>query len=116
MPPPVPARVKLGRMMAGRPTKARPSRASSRVWAALDFGLSRPSLSMASRNFWRSSALSMTSALAPIISTPHFFSAPLASSARAVFSAVWPPMVGSRASGRSLAMIFSTISGVIGSM
>ena len=57
-------------MMAGRPTKARPSMASSRVWAALDLGLSSPSLSMASRNFWRSSALSMTSALAPIISTP----------------------------------------------
>ena len=71
---------------------------------------------MASRNFWRSSALSMTSALAPIISTPHFFRAPEASSARAVFSAVWPPMVGSRASGRSLAMIRSTKAGVIGSI
>ena len=71
---------------------------------------------MASRNFWRSSALSMTSALAPIISTPYLASTPEASSASAVFSAVWPPMVGSRASGRSLAMIFSTISGVIGSM
>ena len=71
---------------------------------------------MASRNFWRSSALSMTSALAPIISTPYFLSAPEASSDRAVFSAVWPPMVGKSASGRSLAMIFSTISGVIGSI
>ena len=34
----------------------------------------------------------------------------------AVFSAVCPPRVGSRASGRSLAMIRSTKSGVIGSM
>ena len=59
-----------GRMIAGRPTNSRPSMASSMVWAALDLGLSSPSLSMASRNFWRSSALSMTSALAPIISTP----------------------------------------------
>ena len=33
----------------------------------------------------------------------------------AVLSAVWPPRVGSSASGRSLAMIFSTNSGVIGS-
>ena len=33
----------------------------------------------------------------------------------AVFSAVWPPRVASSASGRSLAMIFSTNSGVIGS-
>ena len=37
-------------------------------------------------------------------------------SAIAVFNAVCPPMVGSSASGRSLAMIFSTISGVIGSI
>jgi hypothetical protein len=34
----------------------------------------------------------------------------------AVFSAVWPPMVGSSASGRSLAMIFSTTSTVMGSI
>jgi hypothetical protein len=46
---------------------------------------------MASRNFWRSSALSMTSALAPIISTPYFLSTPEASRASAVLSAVWPP-------------------------
>ena len=37
-------------------------------------------------------------------------------SASAVFSAVCPPIVGSSASGFSLAMIFSTISGVIGSI
>jgi hypothetical protein len=71
---------------------------------------------MASRNFCRSSAFSITSARAPIISTPYFSSTPELSSARAAFSAVWPPMVGSRASGRSLSMIRSTISGVIGSM
>ncbi len=88
MPPPVPARVKLGRMMAGRPTNSSPSSASSSVWAALERGLSSPSLSMASLNFWRSSALSMTSARAPIISTPCLLSTPEASRARAVFSAV----------------------------
>ena len=37
-------------------------------------------------------------------------------SASAVLSAVWPPMVGSSASGRSFSMILATISGVIGSM
>ena len=79
-------------------------------------GLSSPILSMASRNFWRSSALSITAALAPIISTPYFSSTPARSRARAVFSAVWPPMVGKRASGRSFSMILATISGVIGSM
>ncbi len=59
--------------------------------------------------------MSITSALAPIISTPYLAKTPEASNARAVFSAVWPPMVGRRASGRSLAMIFSTMPGVIGS-
>ncbi len=82
----------------------------------VDFGLSRPILSMASRNFWRSSALAMTSASAPIISTPYFSSTPFSNSAMPVFRPVCPPMVGSNASGRSLAMIFSTISGVIGSI
>ena len=51
MPPPVPARVKDGRITAGRPTNASPSSASSIEWAALERGDSRPSLSMASRNF-----------------------------------------------------------------
>ena len=70
---------------------------------------------MASRNFSRSSARSMTSAFAPISSTPCRFNAPDASSCIATLSAVCPPIVGSSASGFSLAMIFSTISGVIGS-
>jgi hypothetical protein len=34
----------------------------------------------------------------------------------AVLSAVWPPMVGRSASGRSRAMILATTSGVIGSI
>ena len=54
--------------------------------------------------------------LAPISSTPYFSSTPVSCSAIAVFSAVWPPRVASSASGRSLAMIASTTSGVIGSM
>ena len=79
-------------------------------------GDSMPISAMASRNLSRSSARSMTSALAPISSTPWRARAPLSNSFIAVLSAVWPPMVGSRASGFSRAMIFSTISGVIGSM
>ena len=79
-------------------------------------GDSMPIAAMASRNFSRSSARSMTSALAPISSTPCRSSAPDAASCIAVLSAVWPPMVGSSASGFSRAMIFSTISGVIGSI
>ena len=53
--------------------------------------------------------------LAPISSTPYFSSTPRSCSAIAAFSAVWPPRVGSSASGRSLAITFSTNSGVIGS-
>ena len=58
----------------------------------------------------------IASTLAPISSTPYFSRTPRSCSAMAVFSAVWPPSVASSASGRSLAMTFSTISGVIGSM
>ena len=79
-------------------------------------GLSSPMRSMASRNSLRSSALSIASARAPIISTPYLARTPWRSSASAVLSAVWPPMVGNSASGRSAAMIFATMSGVIGSM
>ena len=116
MPPPVPPRVKLGRITAGRPVSASPARASSIVCAMVDRGDSIPISDIASRNFNRSSARSITSALAPISSTPHRFNAPEASSFIAAFSAVCPPIVGRMASGRSLAMIFSTISGVIGSI
>ena len=71
---------------------------------------------MASRKSWRSSALSMASAVAPIISTSNFSSTPIFLSDRAQFSAVWPPMVGQEARrGRSFSMILATISGVIGS-
>ena len=92
------------------------SRASAMEWAMAERGLSMPMAAMASRNLSRSSARSITSALAPISSTPWRASVPAACSFMAMLSAVCPPMVGSRASGRSRRMIFSTRSGVIGSM
>ena len=49
-------------------------------------------------------------------STPYFSSTPDSARATAVFRAVWPPIVGSNASGLSFSMIFSTISGIIGSI
>ncbi len=58
----------------------------------------------------------MASALAPISSTLYFASTPDCASDNAQLSAVCPPMVGRMASGFSIAMIFSTNSGVIGSM
>ena len=68
----------------------------------------------------------MASALAPIISTSSRSSVPERCSFMAVFSAVWPPNVGNRTnlpmapkrfiSACSRTMIFSTASGVTGSM
>ncbi len=115
MPPPVPPRVKLGRITAGRPVCASAARASSRLCAIALRGLSMPIADMASRNLRRSSARSITSARAPMSSTPCRASAPDACSRIATLSAVWPPIVGRIASGFSRAIIFSTISGVIGS-
>ena len=76
----------------------------------------RPMLVIASLNFRRSSAFSIACSFAPIISTPYFASTPCLWRSSAQFSAVWPPIVGSTASGRSFAMIFSTTCQVIGSM
>src|SRR4029434_1320421 len=74
---------------------------------------------MASRNSWRSSALSMASAVAPIISTSNLSSVPWRRSDSAQFSAVCPPMVGNSAKPpgmtlRSFSMILATISAAIG--
>ena len=79
-------------------------------------GVSSPILVIASRNRSRSSALSMASAVAPIMVTSYLSRTPMRRSDSAVLSAVCPPMVGKSASGRSFSMILATISGVIGSM
>ena len=62
-------------------------------------------------NSSRSSALRIASALAPISWQPCRSSAPLSCRARPTFRPVWPPSVGSTASGFSTAMICSTTSG-----
>ena len=71
---------------------------------------------IATRNSSRSSAIRIASREAPISSTPCFASTPASASSSAQFSAVCPPMVGSSASGFSLAMIRSTVAALIGSM
>ncbi|MNC66445.1 hypothetical protein D3C75_1168390 [compost metagenome] len=86
------------------------------LWAMPERGQARPMSRMALSKRERSSALSMVSALAPIISTPNLASTPCFSRSSAQFSAVWPPMVGSRASGRSFSMILATVCHLIGSM
>ena len=77
--------------------------------------MSQPISRIASRNFSRSSATMIASICAPISLTPYFSSVPFSLSATARLSAVCPPTVGSTASGRSRAMIFSRNSGVSGS-
>ena len=88
-------------MIAGRPISASASRAASSERTTWLLGRSSPILSIASRNRPRSSALSIASGEAPISSTPSRSSVPSRARAMAVLSAVWPPMVGRSASGRS---------------
>ena len=115
MPPPEPPIVKPGRITQGRPISARARRASSMSWATPERATSSPQLRIAARNRSRSSALRMTSGRAPIISIPRRSRRPVSFTASAVFRPVWPPRVGSTASGRSFSMMLATISGVIGS-
>ncbi len=80
------------------------------------FATASPIRAIASPNSFRSSAIAIARCFAPISSTPCFSSTPDSASAIATFSAVWPPIVGSSASGCSRSMISSTYSGVTGSM
>ncbi len=89
--------------------------ASSSEWAKPDAGVDRPISSMASLKRSRSSAVAMASGLAPITSTPLASSTPRSDSAMVRLSAVWPPRVGSRASGRSRSMMAVRTSGSSGS-
>ena len=91
------------------------ARHSSRVWQTTLRATSPPSSSTIFLNDSRFSPRSIASMLAPISSTPNSSSTPRSASATAALSAVWPPRVASRASGRSCAMTFATNSGVIGS-
>ena len=79
-------------------------------------GVSRPISRMALRNSSRSSAMSIASREAAISSTPYFSSTPSRTRSSAVLSAVWPPIVGSSASGRSFSMMRATVRQLTGSM
>ena len=117
MPPPEPPSVNDGRMMSGNsPRNSAAARASLIDFTVRDFATSRPILSMHCLKISRSSPLVIASGVAPIISTPYFARMPFLSSSIERFRAVWPPRVGSRAEGRSAAMIFSRISTVSGSI
>ncbi len=76
---------------------------------------SAPQRSTTPLNFSRSSPSWIASTLAPMSGLSYVERMPRSWSSIAQLSAVCPPSVARTASGRSLAMIFSTISGVIGS-
>ena len=85
------------------------------VWAMLERATSAPQRSTTPLKAARSSPRRIASTLAPMSGQAYLSRTPRSCSAIAVLSAVWPPRVASTASGRSLAMICSTTSGVIGS-
>ncbi|SHU66446.1 Uncharacterised protein [Mycobacteroides abscessus subsp. abscessus] len=120
MPEPRPPMVNDGRTTTGSPRSATVSRTSSMVKQTRDLADSPPTLATMSLKRCRSSPRWMASKFAPMSSTPYRSSAPFSYSATAVFSAVWPPSVGNRASillpfSACAAMTFSTNSAVIGS-
>ena len=116
MPPPLPPIVNDGRSTAGKPMSAWTSSACSRLCAMPERAEPSPMRVIAALNFSRSSALSMAFFEAPISSTSKRVSTPSRARSSAQFNAVWPPIVGSSASGRSRSMIFATIGQVMGSM
>ena len=67
-------------------------------------------------NFSLSSALSIASLFAPIISTECFSSIPLVARSKETLSPVWPPIVGKIASGFSFSIIFSSVCQFTGSI
>ena len=78
-------------------------------------GTPSPISIIACLNRSRSSAVAMASALAPISSIPRRSSAPDSDSSIARLRAVWPPRVGSTASGFSTSRIRSSTSATSGS-
>ena len=117
-PPPCPPSVKAGRITSGSRTapSARSCRASSTVCAIAERAQRRPTLAMQAAKRSRSSAVAMASTEAPISSIPSSSSTPAPSRLMAMLSAVWPPSVGSRASGRSRRSTLDTPSRSSGSM
>ena len=115
MPVPLPPRMKAGRITTGRPSSPSTWAASVMSCAMPEAGTSMPISIIACLNRSRSSAVRIASAFAPMSSVSYAASTPDSSSSIARLSAVWPPRVGSTASGRSVSMIRSSTSATSGS-
>ena len=88
IPPPLPPMVKDGRITVGKPKLGCCCIASSKLCAMAERADFNPISSIALRNNSRSSAISMASFFAPIISTEYFSSTPSRSKSNAQFNAV----------------------------
>ena len=113
-PPPPPPSVKAGRTTIGAPSMRTKSSPSSSDSTTADSGTGSPIPVTSERNPPRSSAARTASSGVPRTRTPHRSRTPASSSATARFSPVWPPSVGSRASGRCSSMTRVTRSSVSG--
>ncbi len=91
------------------------SRTSSSDSHTRETGTGSPMSRSMSLKAWRSSAFRMVSIPAPSNRTWYRSRTPAEASSVARFNPVWPPRVGSSASGRSRAMTRSTASTVRGS-
>ena len=116
IPPPDPPKVKEGLIIAGNPIFLNTFFEFEKELSISDFGKSSLISLIAFLKRALSSAFDIADAFAPINSTLYFLSVPFFSIVIAVFNAVCPPIVGRIAQGFSFLIIFSTISGVIGSI
>ena len=115
-PLPPPPSVNDGRTITGKPRRSPTASASSSVRAVPARGTSRPASRIARANPLRSSAVWIASSDAPSSEIPSRSRSPDSARATLTFSPVWPPRVGSRASGFSRSRICRTDAGVSGSM
>ncbi len=114
-PDPRPPMVNDGRTTSGYPSSSAAASTSLIECATTERADSAPQRSTTPLKACRSSPSWIAATSAPISSTPYLASTPLSCRAIAALRAVCPPSVASTASGRSVAMIASITSGVIGS-
>ena len=116
IPLPLPPNVKLGLTIVGKPTVSWIFQASASVFAIPATGTSSPISCIASRNCSRSSAILIASRDAAMSSTSNFSRTPSEARSSAQFSPVCPPIVGSKAEGRSFSIIRSNVCHLMGSI
>ena len=116
IPEPNPPIVNEGRITTGKFNSCAAAKTCSIVWQIIDLADSPPIFSTIALKSSRFSPRSIAATSAPINLTLYLSRVPAWKRPIAALSAVCPPRVARTASGRSLAMIRSMNSGVIGSI